>query len=172
MSDLFETLPSSADQLHTCISQATQQVRDFIRRLELILSQNHKNIPIRDKSFAEDFTTFCTTLRQQVDQFLNDWQPLREQVRRQLSAKEYPSSLQAKSFAMRVKTISRSDDEFTTVYDSFVGLYKSYTLSKLPMWILTSCCEDLNHLVGKILFLSREITKYAGKTSGGKHAAQ
>ena len=168
MPDLFDTLPQQAEQLRSYASHAAQQLRDFAKRLELILSQEHKHIPIRDTSFAQDFATFCTDLRQETDLFLNRWQLLREETRKQLAARKYPLSLQAKSFVLRAKTLSRTGDDFTTAYDSFSNLYKSYTSSKLPVWILTSCCEDLNHLVGKILFLSREITKYSGKVSGGK----
>ena len=163
MSDLFQTLLTQVEQLHDCASQSADHLADFTRRLELILSQVHKNIPIRDTAFAEEFAAFCTSFRSQMDQFITIWQQLRQDVRQQLTAKIYPSSLQAKSFAMHTKTLSRSSDELTTTYDMFNARYKSYTLSKLPVWVLTSCCEDLNHLVGKILFLSRELTKYYSK---------
>jgi len=163
MSDLFEKLPAQIDQLNNHISQQTRQLSDFARRLELILSQDHKQIPIRDQSFAEDFTSFCAQWRSYMDETMTTWQHLREQIRQQLAAKKYPSSLQTKSFTLRAKTLSGTCDDFTTAYDRFTNLYKNYTLSKLPVWILTACSEDLNNWTKKILFLSREMTKYTAK---------
>lgn len=161
MSELFEKLPPQTEQLNNHIGQQTRLLRDFTRRLELILSQDHKKIPIRDITFSADFTAFCTQLRQHMDQTMAHWQQLREQIRKALAGKQYPSTLEAKSFALRAKTLSGTCDEFTTAYDVFVNLYKNYTLSKLPVWVLTSCSDDLNNWTKKILFLSREITKYA-----------
>ncbi|MBO7237699.1 MAG: hypothetical protein J6U96_00195 [Elusimicrobiaceae bacterium] len=169
MQEVFDTLPVQAEQLNTHVSRAAQQLRDFARRLELILSQDHKHIPIRDTDFPSEFAAFCTTQRQQMDQFMSAWQQLREQTRQQFTDKQYPLSLQMKSFVMRAKTLSRTADDLITAYDGFNNLYKNYTLAKLPVWVLTSVCEDLNHLVGKILFLSRETTKYAGKVPGRKN---
>lgn len=166
MSQLFETLPVQAEQLHARTSTVARQLRDFVRRLELILTQNHKHIPVRDIGFGTDFATFCKDLRQQTDQDVTTWQQLREHARQHFAQHQYPLSLQAKSFAMRAKTLSRTCDDLTTVYDQFNSLYKNYTLSKLPVWVLTACCEDINHLVDKILFLARENTKYAERNTG------
>lgn len=160
MSGFFETLPAQLEPLSANISHAARQLRDFSRRLELILSQDHKHIPVRDGAFTEEFTAFCKQLRQDMDGTNQSWQQLREQIRKQLGQKDYPSSLTVKSFTLRAKTLSRSCDDFTTAYDQFNGLYKNYTLSKLPVWVLTSCSDDLNYLTGKILFLCRELTKY------------
>ena len=55
--------------------------------------------------------------------------------------------------------------EYVTKYAEFNRFYKNYTLEKLPVWLLNSCCDDLNNLTGKVLFISREITK---KTGGSK----
>ena len=160
MPDFFGTLPTRLDSLSSCISRAAQQLRDFSRRLELILSQDHKHIPIRDGAFTEEFSAFCKQLRQEMDEINQSWQQLRDQIRKQLAQKNRPSSLVVKSFTLRAKTLSRSCDDFTTAYDQFNGLYKNYTLSKLPVWVLTSCSDDLNYLTGKILFLCRDLTKY------------
>ena len=160
MSNWFETLPAQLEPLSGSINHAARQLRDFSRRLELILSQDHKHIPIRDTAFTEEFSSFCKQLRQEMDQTNQAWQQLREQIRKQLAQKEYPSSLTVKSFTLRAKTLSRSCDDFTTAYDQFNNLYKNYTLSKLPVWVLTSCSDDLHYLTGKILFLCRELAKY------------
>ena len=167
MEDLFAQLSQEAEHLHTLTGQAARQLRDLSRRLELILSQIHKNIPIRDSAFTEDFTAFCAELRRQTDHALTQWTQLREQSRQQFTQKNYPSVLQAKGFALHAKTLSRTCDDFTTAYDAFSALYKNYTLSKLPVWILNTCCEDINHLAGKILFLSREMSKYSDRVRQG-----
>ena len=42
MTDLFDQLATQADAARGMLAIQTQQLRDFTRRLELILSQNHK----------------------------------------------------------------------------------------------------------------------------------
>lgn len=170
--DVFETLPEQPEQLHNLVNQATRQLRDFSRRLELILSQDHKHIPIRDTAFTQDFTLFCKQLRNDMDIKNQTWQQLRENIRKQFANKQSPSSLTVKSFTLRAKTLSRSCDDFITAYDQFNGLYKSYTLSKLPVWILTSCGDDLNYLTGKILFLCRDLAKHTVHTEGDAYGVE
>ena len=165
----FDTLTTQANSFRDLITSAAQQVRDFTQRMELILSQDHKNIPIRDTSFAEQFGQFCTQLRAQLDQQLDQWHTLRSELRQIFPKAERPSSLEAKSFSLRAKDLSRACDDFTTAYDQYNKFYKKYTLSKLPVWMLTSCCDDLNNVIGKILFLSREINKKAEIPQGRTH---
>ncbi|MBR3631656.1 MAG: hypothetical protein IKN49_01095 [Elusimicrobiaceae bacterium] len=159
MTDLFDQLATQADAARGMLAIQTQQLRDFTRRLELILSQDHKQIQIRDTAFGTDFTQFCTQLRSHMDQLVDTWQHLRGQCRISPYKELVPNSLQAKNFSLRAKNLSRCCDDFTTAYDQFNRFYKNYTLAKLPVWMLTACCDDLNNITGKILFLSREITK-------------
>lgn len=167
MPELFDQITTQANDLRACVSSATQSLSEFKRRLEAILSQDHREIAIRDTDFQTHFTDFCTQLRQQTDLFLQTWQQLREQVR---TAKQVPSSLQAKGFSLWAKTLSRASDEFTTAFDQFHFVYKKYTLTKLPVWVLNSCETDLSNLASKILFLSREITKKANGDKGEQDA--
>ena len=157
--ELFEEISQQADSLRTQTVSAAQSLRDFSRRLELILSQDHKNIAIRDTDFPTEFASFSMQLRTQTDQALQTLQDFRSALRDTKQYPQGPSSLQAKGFSLRAKTLSRACDDFTTAYDRFNFLYKNYTLAKLPVWVLTACCEDLNNLAGKILFLSREVSK-------------
>jgi len=159
MPELFDEIINQATILRGTAITAAQNLSDFKRRLELILSQDHREITIRDTTFQEEFAQFCQQLRKQIDADLDTWQQLRQDVRQ---ATHLPSVLQAKSFALRTKTLSRASDELTTSLDAFYVFYKKYTLSKLPVWVLTSCCDDINNLSGKILFLAREISKQAG----------
>ena len=163
MADFFSTLETQTDQTRQLAVSSTRLLADFQKRLEQILSQDHREITIRDSAFQQDFTQFCQLLREQTDQMLSQWQTLREQAR---TLKTAPTSLQAKGFTMRAKTLSRAADELISTWDSFYVFYKKYTLTKLPVWILTSCCDDVNNLSGKILFLSRELSKRAGLTQG------
>ncbi len=163
MPDFFDKINKQAEQVSQSTVRTARTLLDFKRRMERILSQDHRKITIRDKNFKTEFTEFCQNLRQQTDLLLDNWQALREQAR---STDKVPTSLQAKSFALRAKTVSRASDELTSAFDSFNFFYKKYTLEKLPVWILTSCCEDMNNLSGKILFLSRVFSKRAGLTKG------
>ncbi len=159
----MENILAQTDGLRSWAAQAAGELRDFSRRLELILSQDHKKIAVRDASFSADFGAFCTRLRQETDERLDYWQRARTSLRGAKTQDDYTSSLAGKSFCMKAKALSRSCDEFTTAYDCFCRFYKNYTLSKLPVWLLTSCCDDLNNLTGKILFLARETAKKTEK---------
>ncbi len=162
MKDWAEGLSEAGQQAETLRAlgaAGARSLRDFARRLELILSQDHKNIPVRDGAFAAQFSAFCTQLRKDLDGQLDYWQQIRSDFRSAGPASGYGLHLAAKSFALRAKALSRACDEFTTAYDYFNRFYKNYTLAKLPVWLLTACCNDLNNLTGKILFLSRGISK-------------
>ncbi len=163
--DLLQSITEQTDSFRNILLKETSVLRDFTRRLELILSQDHKNIQVRDTSFAADFADFCTSLRKSFDQQLDFWQENRPLLRSSISSADYDLSLAAKSFSLRAKTLSRACDDFATAHNGFNRFYKNYTLEKLPVWLLNSCCDDLNNLTGKILFLSREIAK---KTGGAK----
>lgn len=164
--DLLEDVLQKTDALRALVNGAARTLRDFSRRLELILSQDHKKITVRDQAFAPDFAAFCTVLRQELDVQLDFWQQARGGLRADSGKSGYGLGLAVKSFVSRAKTLSRSCDDFTTAYDQFNRFYKNYTLAKLPVWLLTSCCDDLNNLTGKILFLSRELAKKTEKERG------
>lgn len=163
---LLDDILVQTENLRTFTVQAARDLRDYTRRMELILSQDHKNMSVRDTSFAEDFASFCTTLRKETDDKMDYWQQARTQLRCGPDKDGYELGLAAKSFVSRAKTLSRATDDFTTAYDYFNRFYKNYTLAKLPVWLLTSCCDDLNNLTGKILFLSRELAKKTEKIRG------
>lgn len=159
MTDVFDNLSCAAEKVRTQVTNASRELQEFTRRIELILSQDQRQMPIRDTEFSTEFASFCKQLRGQVDESWQTWQQLREQLRNPKTRHLKPSSLQSKSFNLRAKTLSRACDEFTTTYDRFNYFYKNYTLAKLPVWILTACCDDMNNLTEKILFLAREVTK-------------
>lgn len=163
---LVDDILTQTDNLRVMTVQAARNLRDFSRRLELILSQDHKNIAVRDTAFAEEFAAFCTALRKDTDEQMDYWQQARTQLRSGPDKNGYELGLAAKSFVSRAKTLSRATDDFTTAYDCFNRFYKNYTLAKLPVWLLTACCDNLNNLTGKILFLSRELAKKTEKTRG------
>ena len=104
-------------------------------------------------------------MREQTDAQNEYWLKTRSALR-QMPKTDMPEVLTAKAFTLRAKALSRATDELITAYDYFNRFYKNYTLAKLPVWLLTSCCDDLTNLTGKILFLAREKNKLAEKTRG------
>ena len=157
------------DGLRTDMLQTARSLDDFSRRLELILSQDHKNIAIRDIGFAGDFSAFCASLRQTLNSRLDYWQQAHTQLRDPIDGSDYDLALAVKGFVNRAKTLSRAEDELSTSYARFNRFYRNYTLAKLPVWLLTSCCNDLDNITGKILFLSRELSKKTESTKRGKY---
>ena len=164
---LLQTISGQCDALRDVTSKATQELREYNRRLEQILQQMHKNIPVRDGSFSDDFNGSCVALRKELDHHETIWQEIRAQVRA-CTAEDWTAELvlPAKGINSRAKTLSRACDEFTTTYDVFIRTYKRFTTEKLNVWLLTACQSDLVTLTGKILFVAREIAKHTENKRG------
>ncbi len=157
---LLETLSARCDALRSLLQQQVPALQDFSRRLVQITQQLRKNIEVRDTTFADDFNTYVQTLRDSLDKTEPVWTQLRTQLRL-LPDKAWNGELAllAKGLNSRAKDLSGTCDEFTTEYDNFAKQYKNFTAAKLNMWLLTSCQADINNLVGKVLFLAREIAR-------------
>ena len=164
---LLDTINTQCDALRAQLHEAALSVSDFNKRLETILQQLHKNIEVRDTSFAADFNLFCAEFRTQVNDKEAFWLQARADVRA-CKAADWTAdlALPAKGLNSRARSLSRAEDEFTTAYDQFCRNYKSFTAAKLNVWLLTSCQSDLDNLTGKILFLAREIAKQTEKNRG------
>ncbi|MBR4592199.1 MAG: hypothetical protein IKO35_03230 [Elusimicrobiaceae bacterium] len=164
---LLNTISQQCEQLRTDISKATCNLQELNRRLTQIVQQLHKNIEVRDLSFADDFNSFCRQLRKQLDEQDPVWQRIRTDAHACKPA-DWSADLilPAKGFNSRAKTLSRACDEFTTAYDIFGHTYKNFTAAKLNVWLLTSCQNDFSNLTGKILFLAREIAKHTEQKRG------
>lgn len=170
-SELLEQMSARCDALRTALAGATQELQDLNRRLEQIIQQLHKNIEVRDASFAADFNNYCCKLRKELDELDTVWSTLRAQSRACKPA-DWTAELilPAKGLNSHAKTLSRACDEFITAYDIFARTYKGFTAVKLNVWLLTACQNDFFNLTGKILFLAREIARHT-EQKRGNHAA-
>ncbi len=159
--DLLDYISQNCDSLRTQLQAATRELQDLTRRLEQIIQQLHKNIDVRDISFAEDFNAYCLNFRQILDAQETTWVAIRTRVRT-CKPSDWTADLilPAKGLNSRAKTLSRACDELITAYDTFGHAYKGFTATKLNVWLLTACQSDVSSLTGKILFLAREIAKY------------
>ena len=168
---LLETISSQCDSLRTQLITAARELQELNRRLEQIMQQLHKNIDVRDNTFADDFNAYCQQLRQSLDAQDTAWQTIRTQTRA-VKPNDWTADLilPAKGVNSRAKTLSRACDEFITAYDIFARTYKGFTAAKLNVWLLTSCQSDYSSLTGKILFLAREIVKQT-EQKRGSHVA-
>ncbi len=158
--ELLEQTSSQCESLRIVLQQKTTLLQDFARRLMQILQQLHKNMEVRDTEFADQFNTFCQEMRNILDKREPVWTELRTQIR-QVPQKEWSGdlALAAKGLNSRAKALSRACDEFSTACDLFNKHYKNYTVTKLNVFLLTSCQMDISNLTGKILFLARELTR-------------
>lgn len=153
-------LSAQADDLRALLATATQELALLQKRLEQIVQQLRKNIEVRDQAFAADFNAFCQTLRGRLDQWELPWAQVRKQAREiKPAAWSADLTLDAKGFNSTARSLSRSNDEFTTIYSTFNRVYKGFTVAKLNVFLLTSCQTDAENWTSKILFLAREITK-------------
>ena len=164
---LLADISAHCETLRADLSSATRSLDEMNRRLEQIVQQLRKNIEVRDSSFAEEFNTFCATLRATLDAHEPFWADTRAQARG-IKPADWTAdlALPAKGFNSRAKTLSRACDEFITAYDAFARNYKNFTAAKLNVWLLTSCQTDVQNLTGKILFLAREIAQHTERNRG------
>jgi hypothetical protein len=164
---LLTDTSAHCDTLRSDLAKATRGLEEMNRRLEQILQQLHKNIEVRDTTFAAEFNTFCTGLRATLDAHEPFWTESRAQART-TKPTDWTADLAlgAKGFNSRAKTLSRACDEFITAYDAFARNYKNFTAAKLNVWLLTSCQTDIQNLTGKILFLAREIAQHTERNRG------
>lgn len=164
---LLTDISEHCETLRTDLGKAARSLGEMNRRLEQILQQLHKNIEVRDNTFAAEFNTFCTDLRATLDGHEPFWAEARAQARA-AKPNEWTAdlALPAKGFNSRAKTLSRACDEFITAYDAFARNYKNFTAAKLNVWLLTSCQTDVQNLTGKILFLAREIAQHTERNRG------
>ena len=165
--ELLTQLSDQCNALRGELNAAAAQVREFNRRLELVLQQLHKNIPVRDEDFADQFNAYCHSLRKKMDALELFWTEARAQIRTRKEAEWTGDlALAAKGLNSRAKALARACDEFTTAYDLFCRNYKNFTAEKLNVWLLTSCQTDAGNLTGKILFWARDIAKKTERNRG------
>ncbi len=164
---LLDTFSTQTDIFRTQLITAARELQELNRRLSQIEQQLHKNIDVRDGSFAGDFNAYSQQLRHTLDGQETAWAAIRTQVRA-YKPSDWTADLilPAKGINSRAKTLSRACDEFITVYDIFARTYKGFTAAKLNVWLLTSCQSDIPSLTGKILFLAREIVKQTEQKRG------
>lgn len=166
-SQLLESISQHAEKLRTHLACATRELQELTRRLQQIVQQLHKNVEVRDTSFADNFNDYCRQLRDTLDGQEPIWASIRAQARAyKPSDWQAELALPAKGVNSRAKTLSRACDEFITAYDIFARTYKGFTATKLNVWLLTSCQSDFTSLTGKILFLAREIAKRTEQKRG------
>jgi len=170
---LLTDLSAHCAKLHALIVSASQELTALQKRLEQIVKQLRKNIDVRDQTFAVQFNAFCQKLRAEVDAWEPEWTELRAQTRK-LKPEDWQAdlALPAKGFNRQARALSRMQDEFTVIYDKFNRTYKSFTATKLNVFLLTSCQTDTENLTAKILFLAREITKHTEKNRGNQDDAR
>lgn len=159
--ELLQNISAQCDAFKTLLSNASDELAEFTRRLTLILSRLHKENDTRDEGFSAQFNQFTLDLRAQIDGQETFWSSARQQARAAQTGGLSGLALAAKGFNSRAKTLSRACDEFSTAYHTFYKTYQSYTAHKLNVWLLTSCDADINNLTGKILFLARETARAA-----------
>lgn len=161
---LLGKITDFCETLRLFLQRQEPALQDFSRRLLQITQQLHKNIPVRDKAFADEFNSYVKQLRAELDDLEPVWAQLRAQLR-QVPDKDLTSdwALLAKGLNSRAKVVSVACDEFSTTYDIFIKHYKNFTAAKLHVWLLTSCQADICSLTGKVLFLARELARKTGQ---------
>lgn len=160
--DCIQQASALCEALRGQLVADSRLLAEFYRRLEQISARIHKNMEVRDVTFAQEFNDFCQTLRQNTDKQEEAWAQVRAQVR-SWTKDDYGAdmALPAKGFNNKAKTLSRMCDEFSTEYHRFYRLYQGYTAQKLNVWLLTSCASTINNITDKVLFLAREIAQKA-----------
>jgi hypothetical protein len=132
----------------------------FYGRLEVIIKQHRRKMPVRDSRFQEEFRAAVLELRKLADRMLDFWK----------SARLYYYGTDKEKFVrenrINVKQIKTFAASFNRQCDELYTIYKNFSLSgkeiplRLNWWLFESGCNDLVKISGSILFLLRDMEKH------------
>ena len=137
------------------------KLRGYYDRLEIIHNQFRRRTPIKDTEFQNEFRATVLELKTLADESGEFWQQTRTYFRTLDDKADVIESnrINIKQMNITALAFNRQVDELYTIFKNIQTLAKEVPLM-LNWWLLEECCEDLNKIVTRILFLIRDMGKY------------
>ncbi|MDR0734896.1 MAG: hypothetical protein LBG16_04325 [Elusimicrobiota bacterium] len=158
-----ETITKLFVQTEQCDGSLRAAGEDFARfygRLELIVKQHRRRMPVRDGGFQDDFRAAVAQLRALADTAQDSWQAARScyyASDRAAFVREHRVAIkQLKSAAV---SFHRRAGEIYDVYKNLSALCGDLPL-RLNWWLLESSANDLVKTAVSISALTRNMEKY------------
>jgi len=157
--EFFDETSKKLDGMETALNAASMKLQSYSVRLEDAAAAVRKNIPLRDATLTDEFNASAKELYDLSNESEEFWAATRDKLRA-IPKKELAEnfSFDVKSLNIKTRILTRSIEDISTRFGEILGAARDSGL-KLNVWQLETASLNLDKLVSKILFMSRELSK-------------
>jgi len=152
----FSALAEQIEHMNSELLALTSELDAFAERAITITKQKKRGLPIKDTTFAGDFSLLCTKTGAFVSKSEDFWRSLNSVVRDGKVPQD--NSIAVRGVGAKARQINKAMEEFVSVFRYVQSTAKSCPVT-LNMWTLETHASDLERISGKILFVTRELSK-------------
>ena len=159
MDNFFESASAKLEEMETVLNSAAARLQGFPARLRAVSAQVKRNISVRDADLEGDFNATAKELYDFASASEEFWAATRETVRG-YSKKDLAENhaFEIKSFNVKARMLTRSIEDVASRFAEILRAANGAGL-KLNLWMLEAASLNLDKLAGKILFMSRSLSK-------------
>jgi|GEM_PF-3178162 hypothetical protein len=156
----FEKMAQELDKMKSELLSLTGRLEALGGRAETIVKQNKRGMAVRDGDFSADFDALSGEMCGFSKKSSAFWQEAGTLLRGLTGAGIAPDSgLSARSFANRARAMNTAMEEFSSVFKYVKRQCAPLNRQEINWWPLEVCVADIEKASGRILFVSREISK-------------
>lgn len=157
----FDTLAKKLDSMHDELKRFISTIENISIRGTKIIKQQKHSICVCDTDFDADFAHLTGKIKKFAVGFRNFWLDA-SNLRRKLKEKEIveDNPMILKTFVTLAREINLTIEELESIFGYMRKNIKSSNLH-FDWWALEVAVADIMRLSGKILFVSREISRLA-----------
>jgi len=155
----FDTTSKKLEEMETALNGIIMKLQSYLARLQAASAQAKRNIPLRDITLEDEFNATAKELYDFSNKGEEFWAATRDTLRgfpKKDLAENY--SFDIKSLNVKTRILTRSIEDISTRFGEILGAARSSGL-KLNIWQLETASLNLDKLVSKILFMTRELAK-------------
>ncbi|MDR0291602.1 MAG: hypothetical protein LBI01_02265 [Elusimicrobium sp.] len=157
--EFFDSTSKKLEEMETTLNGIIMKLQSYLARLQAASVQAKRNIPLRDSTLEEEFNATAKELYDFSNEGEEFWAGTRDTLRtfaKKDLADNY--SFDIKTLNIKARILTRSIEDIATRFGEILGAAHTSGL-KLNIWQLETASLNLDKLVSKILFMSRELAK-------------
>jgi hypothetical protein len=159
----FVSMVEKLDRMHGKLIKIISDMEDISSRGLKIVRSKRRPVAANDGDLEEDFKTLVARVKRFALKFKDFWSTAVTLQRKLKEAEVAQDSLMVlKNFVTHAREINLTIEEFESVFDYMRKNIKNY-YPRLGWWGLEVSVSDIMRFSGKILFVSREISRVAEK---------
>ena len=155
----FDLTNKKLEDMETVLNGIIMKLQSYLARLQAAAAQVKRNIPLRDITLENEFNATAKELFDFSNEGEEFWTATRDALRampRKDLAENY--SFDIKTLNIKARILTRSIEDISTRFGEILGAARASGL-KLNIWQLETASLNLDKLMSKILFMSRELAK-------------